>query len=231
MRRSGNRLRSMNWRAPRFLLLVAVALLGAGCTELPNDVGVHKHRSNAVLTRKASHHPVFASWNEEPAATGPRRILINLTSQQAFFYRGETLIGKTNISSGKREFETPPGKYRVIQKDEKHVSNEYGVYENRLGGVVQRDVDANKDERPEGAHFVGAPMPYFLRFRDGYGMHAGFVPRYRASHGCVRMPIAMAKHFFDAAEIGTRVEVIEPGIPVGAPVGSVPVASSASNNQ
>lgn len=227
MRRSANRLRSMNWRTPRFLLLVAVALLGAGCTELPNDIGLRKHRSNAAITRCASHHPVFASWNDDPAATGPRRILINLTSQQAFFYRGETMLGKTNISSGKREFETPPGKYRVIQKDEKHVSNQYGVYENRLGGVVQRDVDANKDERPEGAHFVGAPMPYFLRFRDGYGMHAGFVPRYRASHGCVRMPIAMAKHFFDAAEIGTRVEVVEPGIPVG----SVPVASSASNNQ
>ena len=51
-----------------------------------------------------------------------------------------------------------------------------------------------------GTHFVGAPMPYFLRFRDGYGMHAGFVPRYRASHGCIRMPIEMAKHFFDAAK-------------------------------
>ena len=57
-------------------------------------------------------------------------------------------------------------------------------------------------------------MPYFLRFRGGYGMHAGFVPRFRASHGCVRMPIKMAKHFFEAAEIGTRVEVIEPPIMV-----------------
>ena len=58
-------------------------------------------------------------------------------------------------------------------------------------------------------------MPYFLRFRDGYGMHAGFVPRFRASHGCVRMPLAMAHHFFKAAEMGTRVEVIEPPAMVG----------------
>jgi L,D-transpeptidase-like protein len=216
----------MNWRPPAFLLLIASMLLGSGCTELPNDIGVHRHRSSAVLTRAASRHPVFASWNDDPTATGPRRIVVNLTTQQAFFYRGETLIGKTNISSGKREFETPPGKYRVIQKDAKHVSSQYGVYENRLGGVVQRDVDVNQDPRPEGAHFVGAPMPYFLRFRDGYGMHAGFVPRYRASHGCVRMPIRMAKHFFDAAEIGTRVEVIEPGIPVAPSTRSASVSSS-----
>jgi lipoprotein-anchoring transpeptidase ErfK/SrfK len=201
----------MKSRSPGFLLLIAMALLGAGCTELPNDVGVHRHRSTAVLTRTTSHHPVFASWNDDQSATGPARIVINLTSQQAFFYRGKTLIGKTNISSGKREFETPPGKYRVIQKDAHHVSSQYGVYEDRLGRVMQRDVDVNRDSRPKGAHFVGAPMPYFLRFRDGYGMHAGFVPRYRASHGCVRMPTAMAKHFFDAAEIGTRVEVTEPG--------------------
>jgi lipoprotein-anchoring transpeptidase ErfK/SrfK len=52
-------------------------------------------------------------------------------------------------------------------------------------------------------------MPYFLRFAGGYGMHAGFVPRFRASHGCVRMPMRMAKYFFEAAEIGTRVEVVE----------------------
>lgn len=186
----------------------------AGCADLPNDVGVHQHRSNAELTQKASHHPVEATWNDDPTAKGERRILINLTTQQAFFYRGETLLGKTNISSGRRAYETPPGKYRVIQRDIKHVSNEYGVYENRLGEVVVRNVDVGKTPRPEGLHFVGAPMPYFLRFQDGYGMHAGFVPRFRASHGCVRMPIVMAKHFYDAAEVGTRVEVVEPGIPI-----------------
>jgi len=45
-------------------------------------------------------------------------------------------------------------------------------------------------------------------------MHAGFVPNYRASHGCIRMPEKMAKHFFDAAKIGTPVEVIQPPLRV-----------------
>lgn len=198
----------------RLLLVVGVAIGAAGCADLPNDVGVRRHRSSAALTRKASHYPVFASWNDHPAARGDARILVNLTSQQAFFYRGKILIGQTNISSGRRAYETPPGKYRVTQKDAKHVSSEYGAYVNRVGGVLVRDAELNKTPMPDHAKFVGAPMPYFLRFAGGYGMHAGFVPRYRASHGCIRMPILMAKHFFDAAEIGTRVEVIEPPIMV-----------------
>lgn len=194
------------------------ALLGlilAGCTELPNDVGVRRHRSEAAQTRIASRHPVFASWYDDPAVKGEAKIVIDLTKQQAFFYRGQTIIGRTNISSGRREYETPPGKYRVIQKDAAHVSSQYGQYVARnSGAVLRRDVDVNKGSTPKGAKFVGSPMPYFLRFRDGYGMHAGFVPRFRASHGCIRMPMKMAKPFFEAAEIGTRVEVIEPPIMV-----------------
>ena len=201
-------------RPPLSPILWLLVFALAACTELPNDVGVRPHRSVATQTRTASRHPVFSSWYDDPTAKGEERILINLTTQQAFFYRGETLIGRTNISSGRREFETPPGKYRVTQKDANHVSNEYGQFVARSGAVLRRNADVTSDPIPKGARFVGAPMPYFLRFRAGYGMHAGFVPRYRASHGCVRMPIKMAKHFFDAAEVGTRVEVIEPPIMV-----------------
>ncbi len=195
-------------------MAAGIALSFASCAELPNDVGVRRHRSVATQTRWASHHPIFSSWDDTAIAKGTRKILVNLTTQQAFFYRGKVLVGRTNISSGRRDFETPPGKYRVIQKDANHVSSQYGAYLARSGSVLLRDVDINKDPCPKGAHFVGAPMPYFLRFTGGYGMHAGFVPRYRASHGCIRMPAQMAKHFFDAAEVGTRVEVIEPPIMV-----------------
>lgn len=195
--------------------MMASAFVG-GCVELPSDIGVHPHRV-AERTRRASHHPIFESWNDNPNLKGKSRILINLTTQQAFFFRGGVLVGKTNISSGRRDYETPPGKYRVIQKDARHVSSGYGVFENSRGQVVQRDVDLNRDSPPPGAHFVGAPMPFFLRFTGGYGMHAGFVPRFRASHGCVRMPPIMAQNFFDAAEIGTRVEVIEPPAAAASP--------------
>ena len=195
-------------------LAVGIGLGASGCTELPNDIGVRRHRSVAAQTRLASHHPISSSWNNAASAEGTPKIRINLTTQQAFFYRGKVLVGQTNISSGRKDFETPPGSYRVIEKDQYHLSSQYGSYVARSGAILLRDADVDKDPCPKGAHFVGAPMPYFLRFTGGYGMHAGFVPRYRASHGCIRMPEIMAKHFFDSAKIGTRVEVIEPPIMV-----------------
>jgi hypothetical protein len=197
---------------PRHFPLAAtlVFLSLASCTELPNDVGVHPHRVTQTRAHHALHPPIIAYWKEDSAAMGTPRILINLTMQQASFWRGKVLIGLSTISSGRREFETPPGKYRVIQKDANHVSSQYGEYLSRSGQVIMRDVDASRDERPRGAHFIGASMPYFMRFTGGYGMHAGIVPHYRASHGCVRLPAEMAKRFFEAAEVGTPVEVVEP---------------------
>jgi len=195
-------------------LMAGVALGFCSCTELPNDIGVRRHRSTARQTRLASPHPIPSSWNDAAPSEGRSKILINLTTQQAFFYRGGVLVGQTNLSSGRKDFETPPGSYHVTQKDEHHFSSQYGSYVARSGAVLVRDADLDKDRCPKGAHFVGAPMPYFLRFTGGYGMHAGFVPNYRASHGCIRMPEKMAKHFFDAAKIGTPVEVIQPPLRV-----------------
>ena len=196
---------------PRFsLLLAALVVACGGCTEVPSDIGVHPHRVAEMRARRAAHQPLVAQWNDDPTAKGKGRILINLTTQQASFWRGDSLIGLSTISSGRDEFETPPGKYRVVQKEANHVSSQYGSYVTRSGKVVRRDVAAGRDRSPPGAHFVGAPMPYFLRFTGGYGMHAGVVPRYRASHGCVRLPPEMAKHFFEAAEVGTPVEVVAP---------------------
>jgi hypothetical protein len=189
-----------------FLTFLLTSLI-TSCTELPNDIGVRQHRFPRA--RRVLHPAVVAIWNDDPALKGDPKIVINLTLQQAFFFRGKVLVGQSTISTGRIGYETPPGKYRVIQKDAAHISSEYGDYVNRNGAVVVRDVDVNRGSAPRGASFAGARMPYFLRFTGGYGMHAGFVPRFRASHGCIRMPRTMAKHFFEAAEIGTRVEVVE----------------------
>ncbi len=189
-------------------------LLLASCTAIREEwqSGLDARAKRAALEAKrtaaAAPHPKAAIWNPE-AGDGPARIVINLTDQRAYFYKGETVIGESNISSGKKGFETPPGKYRVTEKDADHVSSLYGRYLSASGEVLKRDADTSQDTKPEGATFEGAPMPYFLRFRGGYGMHAGFVPRYRASHGCIRMPEEMAQHFFEAAELGTPVTVEE----------------------
>jgi len=139
--------------------------------------------------------------------SGAPSIRIVLSEQRAYFYKAGKLVGESVISTGKKGFETPPGSYKVIQKDKDHLSNLYGDYVDDEGTIIQKGVDVTKDPMPEGATFQGAKMPFYLRFTGGYGMHAGHLPGYAASHGCVRMPEEMAEHFFNAADEGTPVTV------------------------
>jgi lipoprotein-anchoring transpeptidase ErfK/SrfK len=132
---------------------------------------------------------------------------VHVAEQRAYFYKGHKLVGERTVSTGKRGFDTPPGHYRVIQKDKDHVSSEFGDYVNASGEVVKSNIDVRKDSQPAGTHFDGARMPYFMRFNGGYGMHAGYVPRFRASHGCIRLPARMARHFFENTPDDTPVIV------------------------
>lgn len=188
----------------------AALLLCSNCAELEQGLNgrTAAHSSDNLKTALAAPQPEPAYWNDVES-NGTPKIVVKLGEQRALFYKGGKVVGESNISTGRKGFETPPGKYRVIQKDEKHVSNLYGSYVDEAGLIVQENVDVDKDPMPEGAQFAGAPMDYFLRFTLGYGMHAGFVPRYRASHGCIRMPREMARHFFDAADMDTPVQVME----------------------
>lgn len=145
-------------------------------------------------------------WNAE-AVKGEPAISINLTEQRARFFRDGKEVGQSPVSSGKRGFETPTGSFTVVQLDKNHLSNLYGSYVNSSGGVVQGNVDVKKDPRPAGTSFRGAKMSYFIRFNGGIGLHAGRLPGYPASHGCVRMPHTMAAHFFANAPLGTPVTV------------------------
>lgn len=190
-----------------FRTSIALSLLAlcAGCAEIEEAT---KAAANAARTSAAALSPRSAYWNAH-GASGRPKIVVHLGDQRAYFYKGKTVVGESSISTGRKGYETPPGKYRVIQKDEHHVSSIYGDFVGNDGYVVKGNVNARKDHAPPGTHFVGAKMPYFLRFTRGYGMHAGYVPRHRASHGCIRMPVEMARHFFDAAELDTPVIVKE----------------------
>jgi lipoprotein-anchoring transpeptidase ErfK/SrfK len=201
----------------RLVTLAALAGLFAlsSCAQMQSGFRDAERKQAALEAKKtaaAAPKPKPAFWRDDDDIKGAPKIVVNLTAQRAYFYKGKMIVGESNISTGRKGFETPPGKYHVIQKDEEHVSNLYGDYVDEDGDVVRKNVDTSKDHAPAGTTFRGAKMPYFLRFTAGYGMHAGFVPRYRASHGCIRMPSDMAEHFFDAAEEGTPV-VVEEGEP------------------
>ena len=181
------------------LIMVLVSMLFVGC------IGPRK-KSPAPTTPP----PAEASYWKGAGVAGAPKIVISLSLQRAFFYRDDTLVGESKISTGKKGFETPPGAYRVTQKDKDHVSNLYGEFIDEFSGeIVKRDVDVSKENPPEGTLFQGAKMPFFMRFYKGYGMHAGRVPNWRASHGCVRLPRFMAEHFFNNADIGTPLIVEE----------------------
>lgn len=139
-------------------------------------------------------------------ATGPASIVIDLTTQRAYLYKGGTLVLESPASTGREGYATPTGKFRIIQKDLNHQSTLYGEYVAN-GNVIIPGVDVRKQPRPPGTTFEGAPMPYFLRIVGAVGLHAGQVPRYPASHGCIRLPNAKARRFFDAAKVGTPITI------------------------
>ncbi len=135
-----------------------------------------------------------------------RRIVVSLKSQKATLYHHGKVVAIAPISAGREGKGTPVGRYSVIQKSPKHRSSLYGNYV-KNGKVVKENIDNRKTQRPAGSKFEGVPMPYFLRFTGAYGLHAGNVPGYPASSGCVRLPQRHAKRFYDAVKIGTPVIV------------------------
>lgn len=194
---------------PSLILPLAVAALTLlqGCASLePGKKEPPKPPRPPVSEVPASARKSY--WNADGVEGNPW-IVIVLGEQRAYFFKGKSIIGESKISSGKKRFATPPGEYKVIQKDKNHVSNLYGKIHAADGTVVNSDADMSKDKIPEGGSFAGAKMPFFLRFHGGYGLHSGRVPNYPASHGCVRLPSGMAPHFFEHAPLGTPVSVIE----------------------
>jgi hypothetical protein len=191
------------------LLCVATAFLPA-CVQPRNRdetiyIGGFRGRQNTQPKRAP--HDDISYWDGDNIGGSPR-IQISLGDQRALFYKGEQLVGVSSISTGREGFNTPPGNYKILQKDRDHLSSLYGDYISATTGeVIMKDIDRGKDPMPKGARFDGAPMPYFMRITGGIGMHEGFLPGYPASHGCIRMPGFMAEKFFSNVSTGTPVTI------------------------
>ena len=140
--------------------------------------------------------------------SGRASIVVNLRAQEAYLYRGKNRIASSRISSGREGHRTPIGRFRVMRKDEDHRSSLYGAYVDASGRVVVANVDIRRTRKPPHTYFEGAPMPFFLEFSPGYGLHQGYLPGEPASHGCIRMPYWKARQFYQAARVGTPVVVI-----------------------
>ena len=138
--------------------------------------------------------------------TSGHSVVVDLREQKAILYKGTRVVGLTPISTGKEGYGTPAGKYAVLAKDIDHRSSFYGSFV-KNGVVVKSGVDSRKQKPPPGAKFVGAPMFYYLQIAPTYGLHEGYLPGYRASHGCIRLPARWAKRFYHACQVGTPVVI------------------------
>jgi lipoprotein-anchoring transpeptidase ErfK/SrfK len=113
-------------------------------------------------------------------ADGPGRVIVSLSDQLAYYYRGDTLIAVSTISTGRDDKPTPTGIFGVQDKKPSYRSKKYD----------------------------NAPMPWMQRIDQfGIALHGGFNPGYPASHGCIRLPVAFAKKLYTATDIGTPVYI------------------------
>jgi lipoprotein-anchoring transpeptidase ErfK/SrfK len=114
------------------------------------------------------------------------------------------------VSTGRKKGWTPTGNYTIIAKSPNHRSSSYGKHVNRSGKTVRSNVDSRKSKPASGTRFVGSPMPNFLRLtNNGIGIHAGKLPGYPASRGCVRVPMEVSKALFKACPLGTPVRILQ----------------------
>ena len=131
---------------------------------------------------------------------------IDLQEQMAYLLQNGRPVLASPISSGRYGHLTKTGSFTVLEKERSHYSSLYGKIVDARGDTVVADADADM-KVPSGGKFIPAPMHYFMRFHEADGMHAGYLPGYPASHGCVRMPEQYAIAFFNAVQVGTPVTV------------------------
>lgn len=121
-------------------------------------------------------------WRPEISPRGPVVIVVSLPEQLVHVYRNGVTIGVSTCSTGKAGNRTPTGVFTILQKREEHYSSTYN----------------------------NAPMPNMQRLTwKGVALHAGNLPGYPASHGCIRLPTNFSELLFSVTRIGTSVIIAD----------------------
>jgi lipoprotein-anchoring transpeptidase ErfK/SrfK len=193
------------------LLFLPAVLALASCATKPKPAPVPQKQAFKLY-----------EWNSDLAAKsrGSSSVVIYLDRQKAYFYKGDQQVGWTYVATGTPGHPTPSGHFKVMEKTADKISNLYGRLVDFEGNVVQSDFNLSKETLPEGCQFKPARMPLYMRLKsDGTGMHVGPIPRpgKPASHGCIRLPRAMAERFFANVSIGTPVTIHQHGPAEGSP--------------
>ena len=142
-------------------------------------------RMGSVVQTVAKLQPGEYVWAPEAAPSGPILLVVNLATQRAILFRNGVPIAATTISTGRSGYSTPTGVFTILQKHVEHYSTTYD----------------------------NAPMPYMQRLTwRGIALHAGTLPGYPASHGCIRLPLDFAKLLYGVTKIGMTVVITDHAI-------------------
>lgn len=155
-------------------------------------------RSEPVYKKTNDLKPGEFTWHPERSPSGPVAIIVSIPDQRVHVYRNGIRIAVSTCSTGAPNHRTPTGVFTILEKDKNHRSSTYN----------------------------NAPMPNMNRLTwSGVALHAGNLPGYPASHGCVRLPAKFSELLFSITHIGTPVilagshtdpkEVVHPGLVLG----------------
>jgi lipoprotein-anchoring transpeptidase ErfK/SrfK len=193
MRVSGHRASTATGRLWRIAALAAAGAIGATSHAeaalyywSDSEPGLSRPDPTSQPRRQKARRHAEKKTEPEKESTkpqGPVIISISIDQQKLRLYDANGLFAESPISTGMRGHPTPMGVFSVIQKEKLHHSNIYS----------------------------GAPMPFMQRITwSGIAIHAGVLPGYPASHGCIRMPMAFAMKMWNWTKMGARV-VVTPG--------------------
>jgi len=119
-------------------------------------------------------------WHPERSPKGPLLVVVSIDDQMAYVYRNGVNIARSTVSTGKSGHNTPTGVFTILQRNVDHESSIY----------------------------KGAKMPYMQRLTwGGIAMHAGNLPGYPASHGCVRLPLEFSEKLYSLTRNGSTVVI------------------------
>ena len=161
-------------------ILVAFGILAFAAAPVAAQPATNPSRT--IAEQAAALGPGQYVWEARSASTGPVLITIDLTAQRLTAYRDGALLGASAISTGTLGRETPTGVFSILEKKVFHRSTTYD----------------------------NAPMPYMQRLTTkGIAIHAGDLPGYPASHGCIRLPNEFAKKLYAVTDLGTQVMITD----------------------
>lgn len=121
------------------------------------------------------------------APQGPLVLVVSIRNQRVTVYDASGVVAVSPISSGRVGNPTPMGVYSILEKNKMHYSNLYD----------------------------SAPMPNMQRITwSGVALHAGVLPGYPASHGCIRLPHGFSQRLYEITKTGARVIVTRDDTPV-----------------